>query len=157
MEAEDSGRHTGPGLVTSCLYMGSTVIAPLARHMSWLSSCSQSAPPPLCPSSRTPDLKALLNVVDNARSFIYIAVMNYLPTMEFSHPHRYCWEHGQGLGHRATKRERGVGEGAMGPRKQAGGAKTVGQMEGKPWGEADGTEKRIRILALGSRDGELEA
>lgn len=49
----------------------------------------QSAPPPLCPSGRTPDLKALLNVVDNARSFIYIAVMNYLPTMEFSHPRRY--------------------------------------------------------------------
>ncbi|MBV96049.1 Phospholipase D3, partial [Eschrichtius robustus] len=50
-------------------------------------SAQQSAPPPLCPSGRTPDLKALLNVVDNARSFVYIAVMNYLPTMEFSHPH----------------------------------------------------------------------
>lgn len=48
----------------------------------------QSAPPPLCPSGRTPDLKALLNVVDSARSFIYVAVMNYLPTMEFSHPRR---------------------------------------------------------------------
>lgn len=48
-----------------------------------------SAPPQLCPSSRTPDLKALLDVVDNARSFIYIAVMNYLPTMEFSHPRRF--------------------------------------------------------------------
>uniref|UniRef100_A0A8B9YE76 5'-3' exonuclease PLD3 n=1 Tax=Bos mutus grunniens TaxID=30521 RepID=A0A8B9YE76_BOSMU len=48
-----------------------------------------SAPPPLCPSGRTPDLKALLNVVDNARSFIYIAVMNYLPIMEFSHPRRF--------------------------------------------------------------------
>ncbi|XP_002723308.2 5'-3' exonuclease PLD3 [Oryctolagus cuniculus] len=48
-----------------------------------------SAPPPLCPSGRTPDLKALLNVVDSARSFIYIAVMNYLPTMEFSHPRRF--------------------------------------------------------------------
>lgn len=58
----------------------------------------QSAPPPLCPSGRTPDLKALLNAVDNARSFIYIAIMNYLPTMEFSHPHRYRWARGQGLG-----------------------------------------------------------
>uniref|UniRef100_A0A8I3WC06 5'-3' exonuclease PLD3 n=1 Tax=Callithrix jacchus TaxID=9483 RepID=A0A8I3WC06_CALJA len=48
-----------------------------------------SAPPPLCPSGRTPDLKALLNVVDSARSFIYIAVMNYLPTLEFSHPRRF--------------------------------------------------------------------
>jgi phospholipase D3/4 len=30
-------------------------------------------------------------VVDNAHSFIYIAVMNYLPTMEFSRPRKYCW------------------------------------------------------------------
>lgn len=51
-------------------------------------------------------------MVDNARSFIYIAVMNYLPTMEFSHPRRYCW----GSGQEATKSGKGVGEGVMGPR-----------------------------------------
>lgn len=80
----------------------------------------QSAPPPLCPSGRTPDLKALLNVVDNARSFIYIAVMNYLPTMEFSHPRRYCGARGQGSGLEATRVEEEAGEGVMGPRKQTG-------------------------------------
>ncbi|XP_055410356.1 5'-3' exonuclease PLD3 isoform X2 [Bubalus kerabau] len=65
-----------------------------------------SAPPPLCPSGRTPDLKALLNVVDNARSFIYIAVMNYLPTMEFSHPRRFWPAIDDGL--RRAAYERGV-------------------------------------------------
>ncbi|KAM5210099.1 5'-3' exonuclease PLD3 isoform 1-T1 [Hipposideros larvatus] len=65
-----------------------------------------SAPPPLCPSSRTPDLKALLNVVDNARSFIYIAVMNYLPTMEFSHPRRFWPAIDDGL--RRAAYERGI-------------------------------------------------
>lgn len=65
-----------------------------------------SAPPPLCPSGRTPDLKALLDVVDNARSFIYIAVMNYLPTMEFSHPHRFWPAIDDGL--RRAAYERGI-------------------------------------------------
>uniref|UniRef100_G3UL33 5'-3' exonuclease PLD3 n=1 Tax=Loxodonta africana TaxID=9785 RepID=G3UL33_LOXAF len=65
-----------------------------------------SAPPPLCPSGRTPDLKALLNVVDSARSFIYVAVMNYLPTMEFSHPRRFWPAVDDGL--RRAAYERGV-------------------------------------------------
>ncbi|EDM07948.1 rCG54146 [Rattus norvegicus] len=65
-----------------------------------------SAPPPLCPGGRTPDLKALLSVVDNARSFIYIAVMNYLPTMEFSHPRRFWPAIDDGL--RRAAYERGV-------------------------------------------------
>lgn len=42
-------------------------------------------------------------MVDNARSFIYIAVMNYLPTMEFSHPRRYAGK-GQGPGRGAPGR-----------------------------------------------------
>lgn len=112
--------------MTTCLYTGSTVMAPLAGHMSWLSSCTQSAPPPLCPSSRTPDLKALLNVVDNARSFIYIAVMNYLPTMEFSHPHRYCWEHGQGLGAQNHQERKRSGRGSNGTQKAGRGCQDRG-------------------------------
>ncbi|CAG5893922.1 unnamed protein product [Menidia menidia] len=48
-----------------------------------------SSPPALCAAGRTPDLQAVLGVVADAQSFIYIAVMNYLPTMEFSHPKRY--------------------------------------------------------------------
>lgn len=96
----------------------------------------QSAPPPLCPSGRTPDLKALLNVVDNARSFIYIAVMNYLPTMEFSHPRRYCWARGQGSGPETTRVKEETGEGVMGPRKQAG-----GQGQGTEGGDTTGRDR----------------
>nr|XP_060639662.1 5'-3' exonuclease PLD3 [Anolis sagrei ordinatus] len=48
-----------------------------------------SAPPALCATGRTEDLQALLGVIDEAQEFVYIAVMNYLPTMEFSHPRRF--------------------------------------------------------------------
>uniref|UniRef100_H3DNT1 5'-3' exonuclease PLD3 n=1 Tax=Tetraodon nigroviridis TaxID=99883 RepID=H3DNT1_TETNG len=48
-----------------------------------------SSPPSLCAAGRTQDLQSILSVMEDARSFIYIAVMNYLPTMEFSHPKRY--------------------------------------------------------------------
>ncbi|XP_077398057.1 5'-3' exonuclease PLD3 isoform X1 [Festucalex cinctus] len=48
-----------------------------------------SSPLSLCAAGRTSDLESILNVMEDARSFIYIAVMNYMPTMEFSHPRRY--------------------------------------------------------------------
>ncbi|XP_074534772.1 5'-3' exonuclease PLD3 [Halichoeres trimaculatus] len=48
-----------------------------------------SSPPSFCAAGRTPDLESILSVMEDAQSFIYIAVMNYLPTMEFSHPKRY--------------------------------------------------------------------
>uniref|UniRef100_A0A8D0HPY0 5'-3' exonuclease PLD3 n=1 Tax=Sphenodon punctatus TaxID=8508 RepID=A0A8D0HPY0_SPHPU len=48
-----------------------------------------SAPPALCADGRTKDLQALLSVIDGARKFVYVAVMSYIPTMEFSHPKRY--------------------------------------------------------------------
>ncbi|CAN9511279.1 unnamed protein product [Ophioblennius macclurei] len=48
-----------------------------------------SSPPSFCAAGRTPDIQSVLSVMEDAQSFIYIAVMNYLPTMEFSHPKRY--------------------------------------------------------------------
>uniref|UniRef100_W5LQ55 5'-3' exonuclease PLD3 n=1 Tax=Astyanax mexicanus TaxID=7994 RepID=W5LQ55_ASTMX len=48
-----------------------------------------SSPPSLCAEGRTGDLQSILSVIDDARQFVYIAVMNYLPTMEFSFPKRY--------------------------------------------------------------------
>ncbi|NXA44140.1 PLD3 Phospholipase, partial [Eudromia elegans] len=48
-----------------------------------------SAPPALCAPGRTEDLRALLGVIDAAREFVHVAVMSYLPTMEFSHPRRF--------------------------------------------------------------------
>ncbi|XP_035427901.1 5'-3' exonuclease PLD3 isoform X3 [Cygnus atratus] len=48
-----------------------------------------SAPPPLCAPGRTEDLRALLSVIDAAEEFVHVAVMSYLPTMEFSYPKRF--------------------------------------------------------------------
>lgn len=48
----------------------------------------QSSPPSFCAAGRTPDLQSVLGVMEDAESFIYVAVMNYLPTMEFTHPKR---------------------------------------------------------------------
>ncbi|XP_053728282.1 5'-3' exonuclease PLD3 [Synchiropus splendidus] len=48
-----------------------------------------SSPPSFCATGRTSDLQSVLSVIGDAESFIYIAVMNYLPTMEFSYPKKY--------------------------------------------------------------------
>ncbi|XP_030073670.1 5'-3' exonuclease PLD3 [Microcaecilia unicolor] len=48
-----------------------------------------SAPPALCAQGRTEDLQAILSIIDDARVFVYVAVMDYIPTMEFSHPKKY--------------------------------------------------------------------
>ncbi|XP_059187993.1 5'-3' exonuclease PLD3 isoform X2 [Centropristis striata] len=63
------------------IYIGSA-------NMDWR-SLTQSSPPSFCAAGRTSDLQSILSVMEDAQSFIYIAVMNYLPTMEFSHPKRY--------------------------------------------------------------------
>ncbi|XP_017578911.1 5'-3' exonuclease PLD3 [Pygocentrus nattereri] len=48
-----------------------------------------SSPPSLCAEGRTSDLQSILSVINDAQKFVYIAVMNYLPTMEFSTPKKY--------------------------------------------------------------------
>ncbi|XP_068766381.1 5'-3' exonuclease PLD3 [Struthio camelus] len=48
-----------------------------------------SSPLALCAPGRTEDLRALLSIIDAAEEFVHIAVMSYLPTMEFSHPQRF--------------------------------------------------------------------
>ncbi|XP_068601299.1 5'-3' exonuclease PLD3 [Brachionichthys hirsutus] len=48
-----------------------------------------SSPPSFCAAGRTSDIRSILSVMEDARSFIYVAVMNYLPTTEFTHPRRY--------------------------------------------------------------------
>lgn len=72
-------------LVQVCFYCW------LITHIKSITSVShftQSSPPSLCAAGRTQDLQSILSVMEDAQSFIYIAVMNYLPTMEFSHPKR---------------------------------------------------------------------
>ncbi|XP_072287901.1 5'-3' exonuclease PLD3 [Pyxicephalus adspersus] len=48
-----------------------------------------SSPPPLSAKGRTGDIDAILNVIDDAKRFVYISVMDYNPTMEFSKNKRY--------------------------------------------------------------------
>lgn len=39
----------------------------------------QVAPPAFLPEGRTSDLTAVLNIIDSAEEFIYIALMDYYP------------------------------------------------------------------------------
>ncbi|KAM6958754.1 5'-3' exonuclease PLD3 [Aplochiton taeniatus] len=48
-----------------------------------------SSPPSLCAEGRTGDVQSILSVMEDAEQFIYVAVMNYLPTMEFTRPKQY--------------------------------------------------------------------
>ena len=46
----------------------------------------QSAPPAFCPKGRSNDIDAILDVMDKAQKFIYIEVMEYLPTTYYGNP-----------------------------------------------------------------------
>jgi phospholipase D3/4 len=48
----------------------------------------QSSPPPFCPDGRTIDSDAIVDVIDKADKFVYIAVMDYFPTTQFSRPRK---------------------------------------------------------------------
>ncbi|XP_015706275.2 phospholipase D3-like [Coturnix japonica] len=48
-----------------------------------------SSPPSFCAAGRTPDLQAVLGVINSARSFIDVAVMSYLPASEFQRHNRF--------------------------------------------------------------------
>ncbi|XP_008819674.1 phospholipase D4 [Nannospalax galili] len=48
-----------------------------------------ASPPLLCPHGRTRDLDAVLAVMEGAREFIYVSVMEYFPTTRFTRPARY--------------------------------------------------------------------
>ena len=45
-----------------------------------------SSPPPFCPKGREIDVQALLNVVNQAQEFIYVAVMDYSPSFLYTKP-----------------------------------------------------------------------
>ncbi|RWS26949.1 phospholipase D3-like protein, partial [Leptotrombidium deliense] len=48
-----------------------------------------SSPKQLNPNGRTNDIDALLDVINSAQKFIYIAVMDYAPEFIYIDPHRY--------------------------------------------------------------------
>lgn len=48
-----------------------------------------SSPPQFCPGGRTSDVDAIVDVINSAREFVHVAVMDYSPSMLYSHPPRY--------------------------------------------------------------------
>ncbi|XP_048378320.1 5'-3' exonuclease PLD3 isoform X1 [Stegostoma tigrinum] len=48
-----------------------------------------SSPRALCPDGRTDDLTSILSIIDDAKKFVHVAVMNYIPVTVFSYPKRY--------------------------------------------------------------------
>lgn len=48
----------------------------------------QASPPAFCPESRSRDLDAILSTIKEAEHFIYVAVMDYYPTTQFTWPPR---------------------------------------------------------------------
>lgn len=49
----------------------------------------KSAPPQLSTYGRTDDLSAILSVIADAKKFIYVSVMDYLPLSQFTPEIRY--------------------------------------------------------------------
>ena len=46
----------------------------------------QSSPAPLCAYGRTPDIDAILHVINTAQQYVHIAVMDYFPTTLYRKP-----------------------------------------------------------------------
>lgn len=49
---------------------------------------SQNSPKLLCPKDRELDIDAIYSVIDNAKQFVYVAVMDYLPIVSSTHEKR---------------------------------------------------------------------
>ncbi|XP_033844205.1 5'-3' exonuclease PLD4 [Periophthalmus magnuspinnatus] len=47
------------------------------------------SPPLFCPQSRTPDIDAILTTISEAQHYVDVAVMEYLPMMQFEKPQTY--------------------------------------------------------------------
>ncbi|XP_014670269.1 PREDICTED: phospholipase D3-like isoform X2 [Priapulus caudatus] len=48
-----------------------------------------SSPPQLCPTGRSTDIDAIIHIIQSAKRFIYIAVMDYFPTYLYTYPRRF--------------------------------------------------------------------
>ncbi|KAK3892292.1 hypothetical protein Pcinc_003912 [Petrolisthes cinctipes] len=65
-----------------------------------------SSPPPLSPKGRSDDIIAILDVIDKAQHFVYVAVMDYFPRMLYSKDRKFWPVIDERL--RAAAWERGV-------------------------------------------------
>ncbi|XP_024059992.1 phospholipase D4-like isoform X2 [Terrapene carolina triunguis] len=59
-----------------------------SANMDWR-SLTQSSPPALCSTGRTPDLTAIVSTIQDAQAFVYISVMDYVPQCTFCQPKRF--------------------------------------------------------------------
>ncbi|XP_070536002.1 5'-3' exonuclease PLD3-like [Ptychodera flava] len=48
-----------------------------------------NSPPELCPEGRSSDIDTILHVIDSAEKFVSIAVMDYIPAIEYQYPQSY--------------------------------------------------------------------
>lgn len=62
---------------------------PVTFNGTQYSTYLSSSPPPLCPRWRANDGKTIVDIIDDADKFVYIAVMDYFPTTQFTHPRSY--------------------------------------------------------------------
>lgn len=64
------------------------VSEPYLLSLVLVSSYHQSAPPQISARGRTDDLAAILSVIDDAKKFVFISVMDFLPANQYSKPLR---------------------------------------------------------------------
>ncbi|CAL8091902.1 unnamed protein product [Orchesella dallaii] len=72
------------------------------KYNSYLSS----SPPPFCATGRTSDLDAIIDVIDKAKEFVHVAVMDYSPSLLYSKPPKFWPDIDNRL--RAAALDRGV-------------------------------------------------
>ncbi|XP_066954127.1 5'-3' exonuclease PLD3-like isoform X3 [Macrobrachium rosenbergii] len=56
----------------------------IALSGTFVNTYLSSSPPPFCPQGRSNDIDAIVDVINKAENFIYIAVMDYFPRMLYS-------------------------------------------------------------------------
>ena len=87
-------------LLVGCWAHSKAAMFPFLRSLAAIAdnatrfSAEVSSPPSFCAAGRTPDLNAVLGVIDAAQQFISVAVMSYLPATEFRRPDRSCQPRG---------------------------------------------------------------
>ncbi|XP_063850084.1 5'-3' exonuclease PLD3-like isoform X3 [Scylla paramamosain] len=54
-----------------------------------VSTYLSSSPPPFCPEGRSSDVDAILDVINKAKKFVYVAVMDYFPKTLYEHKTKF--------------------------------------------------------------------
>nr|XP_056709438.1 5'-3' exonuclease PLD3-like [Euleptes europaea] len=80
-----------PGAWPASLAAESSLSSPLKLQLNGISAelYISSSPPALCSAGRTSDLTAIVQTIEDAQAFVYIAVMDYEPQCSFCKPRRF--------------------------------------------------------------------